>query len=283
MSCFYPLGRKIKGEIIYVPCGRCVGCRLDLAKDWAVRCVHEAQMHEENCFVTLTYNNENLPKGGTLKKVHFQKFIRKLRKKIDPIKIRYYGCGEYGEDLGRPHYHILIFGYSFSEDKYFHYLSEPKKKNRFSEVESYPVYRSPLLEKIWKRGFSEIGSITLQSAGYAARYVRKKIGGEIALKHYDGKIPEFALMSTRKGIGYSWIKKYWSDVYPKDFFHIEGKRFKPPKYYDNYLMKKCFDTYYDVKMRREAKVKRPDIVRRMQKKKYLENVTNNLYRSLENE
>ncbi len=79
------------GQKIEVACGQCIGCRLDKSKEWAIRCVHEAQMHEANCFITLTYNAENLPSDGSLVKEHFQKFMKRLRK-TTPQKIRYFHC-----------------------------------------------------------------------------------------------------------------------------------------------------------------------------------------------
>ena len=68
---------------IQVPCGQCAGRRLDQSKQWALRCVHEAQVHDENCFITLTYNNENLPKDGSLNKRDFQLFMKRLIKEME--------------------------------------------------------------------------------------------------------------------------------------------------------------------------------------------------------
>jgi hypothetical protein len=95
-----------------LPCGRCIGCRLERSRQWAVRCVHEASLHEKNCFITLTYSPENLPKDGSLDVSHFQKFMKRFRKRFGP-GIRFFHCGEYGESLSRPHYHACIFGFDF--------------------------------------------------------------------------------------------------------------------------------------------------------------------------
>ena len=95
---------------VQVPCGKCIGCRLDYSRKWAIRCVLEAQMHKENCFLTLTYDDEHLPKGEKLEKEEMQKFWKRLRKATG-TKIRYYMAGEYGTEGGRPHYHACVFGW----------------------------------------------------------------------------------------------------------------------------------------------------------------------------
>jgi len=105
-----------RGEI-KIPCGQCTGCRLDRSKAWAIRCYHESMMWEENCFATLTYDDEHLPKNSSLDKRDLQKFFKRLRKKYEPKKIRYYACAEYGEKSFRPHYHAAIFNISFADRK----------------------------------------------------------------------------------------------------------------------------------------------------------------------
>ena len=122
-------------------------------------------MYEQNCFLTLTYSEENLPEGGNLEKEELQKFIKRLRKKIEPIKIRYFGAGEYGDQKKRPHYHLCIFNYDFP-DKEVYSLSG---KNR-----EFPVYISPTLQELWPFGYHTIGEVSMASAGYIARYVVKK-------------------------------------------------------------------------------------------------------------
>jgi len=254
---------------------------MDRAKAWALRCVHEAEMHEQNCFVTLTYDNENLPVGGSIDKREVQLFMKRLRKCAEPFLVRFYACGEYGAERGRPHYHILLFGYDFP-DKELLYV-QPTKGRWAITGSSYKVFKSELLGSLWTKGFCTLGEVTFESAGYCARYIGKKIGGDMAKEHYKGKEPEFCLMSRRPGIGSAWFDKYSSDVYPKDFTTVNGKKFKPPKYYDRKLMRKCWPTYLDVKEERIKRQEDPDIVRRQQKEKYLTEVTKTLKRSYENE
>lgn len=225
-----------------------------------MRCVHEASLWPDNCFITLTYNPENLPPDCGLIKSDFQKFMKRLRKRYGE-GIRYYMCGEYGDRTNRPHYHAILFNHNFSDWVYL-----------FDSPSGEPIYTSPTLEKIWGLGFVTIGTVTFQSAGYVARYCMKKINGKLAdeinpetgLKHYErvnsftGEIvpvePEYATMSrggrNGRGIGYDWINKYTSDCYPKDFTTIRGVPRKPPRYYDNQLMDIDPEMYDDIKLGR---------------------------------
>ena len=159
--------------------------------------------------------------------------MKRLRSKNRSIPIRFYHCGEYGDQLDRPHYHALVFGYAFP-DKYY-----------WANRNNLPSYRSPELETLWTFGNSEIGEVTFQSAGYCARYIQKKITGDKAEKHYEtldpetGEIiqlqPEYATMSRRPGIGSGWYERYQDDIYPDDFIIVNGKKMQPPKYYDKKL------------------------------------------------
>ena len=213
-----------------IPCGQCVGCRLERSRQWAVRCVHEASLHEDNCFITLTYNNESLPEDGSLNKKHFQDFMKRLRKKYKNKKIRYYHCGEYGDKNFRPHYHAIIFGLEFDDQKLFTVNNGEK------------LYTSEKLEKLWPFGFSTIGTVTFESAAYVARYVMKKVNGKNAKNHYErvdsntgeiySLVPEYNTMSRRPGIAAGWFDKYKDDVYPSDNIHLREKTFRPPKFYD---------------------------------------------------
>jgi hypothetical protein len=185
--------------------------------------MHEAQMHENNSFITLTYNEENLPSGGSLVKSDYQNFMKRLRKSIAPKLVRYYHCGEYGENLGRPHYHALLFGHDFEDKKYF----SGKKESA--------VYTSNELSKLWPFGFAVSGSVTFESAAYVARYVMKKVTGKMAQDHYGSLLPEYTTMSRRPGIAKAWYEKYKTDVYPHDRIIVRGNPTRPPRFYDNIL------------------------------------------------
>lgn len=214
-----------------VPCGRCIGCRLDKSRQWAIRCIHEASLYKKNCFITLTYNDENLPDNGNLDKRHFVLFMKKLRKKYGE-GIRFFHCGEYGSKLKRPHHHACLFNHDFEDKK--HYSTRRQVK----------LYRSNELENLWKYGFSTIGDVTFESAAYVARYILKKMTGELAEDHYSsidmetGEVikiePEYVTMSRRPGIGKGWFDKFKDDVYPEDRVVVRNNFMcKPPRYYDN--------------------------------------------------
>lgn len=207
-------------DYIRLPCGQCFGCRLERSRQWAIRCVNESQLHERNCFITLTYDDEHLPSDGSVHVDHFQKFMKRLRKKFGS-GIRFFHCGEYGELNNRPHYHAILFGFDFP-DKYYWSISVGNR-----------LYRSPTLEQLWPFGHSLIGDVTFESAAYVARYVMKKVNGEQAEEHYQGRKPEYITMSRRPGIGYDWLMQYHQDVYPNDYIVLrDGIKCRPPKFYD---------------------------------------------------
>jgi len=216
-----------------LPCGRCIGCRLERARQWAVRIMHESQMHDSNCFITLTYAPEHLPKDGSLSVSACQSFLKRLRSRVSPVKIRFFLCGEYGENFERPHYHAIIFGYDF-----------PDKVKMISA--GSPIFTSETLDDCWGMGYTSIGSVTFDSASYVANYATKKVTADkpyidrlgrrqpSAKEHYQGRHPEFILMSRRPGIGRHWIEKFQADVYPSDEIIVNEHISKPPRYYDNF-------------------------------------------------
>lgn len=231
MACFHTitayrlrngeLSFKDKGEILeklQLPCGKCIGCKLDHANEWATRCWCEMQSWENNCFITLTYNDENLPENGLLVKKDLQDFMKLLRyhckgiqewenprtgKKENPI--RFLACGEYGPNgTRRPHYHILIFNWK-PDKKELKFYKENHNGDR--------LFMCKQIEKIWKKGFVTVGDLNYKSACYVARYCTKKLFN--GAKHKDLKKieiqPEFILMSRNGGIGI----KYWNQYQDK--------------------------------------------------------------------
>lgn len=210
-----------------VPCGQCVGCRVEYSRSWAIRCMHEASLYDENCYITLTYDDDHLPERGTLLKKDCQDFLKRLRSRFADKRIRYYLSGEYGDDELRPHYHALLFGFDLPDKKHF------------STRAGNPVWTSNLLEQIWGKGITEVSEVTFASAAYCARYMVKKFKGppQVVEAYYDGLEPEFALMSrgARKGehgIGYDYYQKHGKEIYQHDSVIINGREQKPPKYYD---------------------------------------------------
>lgn len=221
-----------------VPCGQCIGCRLERSRQWAVRIMAEAQTHSANSFLTLTYADDPI----SLRVDDLQRFFKRLRKR--GVSVRHYSCGEYGEELGRPHFHVCLFGEDFAGDRY-----------QWATRDGLPVWRSPLLESVWTAGHSEIGSLTFESAAYVARYVTKKVREESSLLSEDGLLPhysrvdpdsgelhivkpEFAVMSRggRKtgpgGIGKEYFRRFLPEIVRDDWILAGGREVKPPRYFD---------------------------------------------------
>ncbi|WNK13536.1 MAG: replication initiator protein [Microvirus sp.] len=252
-----------------VACGRCIGCRLEKTRQWALRCVHEASQNEANAFVTLTYNDASLPTGGTLDKSAFPAFMKRLRKSQSHRdefgnhwfrRIRFFACGEYGDRDRRPHYHAILFNY-YPEDAR---LAREKSGNKEA------LYTSKSLDRLWGLGHCWVGQVSYKSAGYTARYIVKKITGDLADEHYrtidprTGEVhqiePEFALMSRRPGIGFQWFHKFHTDVYPSDFSIAQGfKSGKPPAYYDKLLDRRDPDMHAMLKAQRASKWQDPKV------------------------
>lgn len=201
-------------------------------------------MHTENCFLTLTYAPEHLPEGGTLVPEHFTKFLKRLRKQIHPKRISYFHCGEYGELLSRPHYHALIFGYEF-----------PDKRYARQSKSGHATYSSELLDKLWGLGTCNIGELNFETAAYTARYAVKKITGDLAESHYNGKHPEYCTMSTKPAIGKRFFDKHSAQIYRRDRVVVNGKEQLPPRYYDKLLRRKDADKYDLLKARRSPDFK----------------------------
>lgn len=213
-----------------VPCSRCIGCRLERSRQWGIRCVHEAQMHDENAFLTLTYRDEELLYYGgnrpTLYPRHLQLFLKRYRKEFGN-GIRFFACGEYGERYNRPHYHAIIFGHSFPDQEYY-----------TTTKAGHKLRTSCMLDSLWSHGNTLIGDVSFESAAYVARYIMgKKLGfGAQYYKEHDIE-PEFVRMSRggrsgQGGIGLTWFDKYYKDVFPQDRCIIRGGiKSKPPRYY----------------------------------------------------
>ena len=270
MTCYHPMqgyrGKEItktgKRKIVFnpsdafctsepfqvtIPCNQCIGCRLERSRQWATRCMHEASLYQNNCFITLTYDDDHLPENGSLRYKDFQDFMKRLRWRaqgLEPVlrdgkttyPIRFYMCSEYGERYGRPHYHAILFNYDFPDKQVL-------KRTGSGEL----IYRSSFLEELWSSGYSSIGNVTFDSAAYVARYIMKKATGDAAFHKY-GKIDydtgeyihlevEDNKMSRKPGIAKDWFDKYYEDVYNNDEVIIPRKKrniqAKPPRYYDN--------------------------------------------------
>lgn len=226
-----------------LPCSGCIGCRLEYSRQWAVRCMHESSLFLRNCFLTLTYNDDNLPDDRGLRKKDFQDFMKRFRKSYSGFEsvvhpksgdvvypIRTYHCGEYGDSTSRPHYHACVFNFDFPDKKFF------------TMSDSMPLYMSDILNDLWGHGNCYVGSLTFSSAAYVARYIMKKQKGKgsgsckawdsTTGEIFDSRAPEFVDMSRAWGIGSIWYERYKRDVYKDDFLLVNGKKSRPPRYYD---------------------------------------------------
>lgn len=233
-------------------------------------------MHEEACFLTITYNEENLPHGNTLVHRDIQLFLKRLRKAVSRLKqkaiagrsgsnskpdqknnnkLRYYMCGEYGDKTQRAHYHMCLYGWD-PTDKKFYTTSGSTIKSK--------IYTSETLDKIWGKGNVWIGDVTFESAAYVARYIMKKINGKKQKEHYEvldpetGEIinrkPEYTKMSLKPGIGATWLQKYESDVFPEGTVIARGHKGKSPKYYEQKFKKINPLAYEDLLYERHKRI-----------------------------
>lgn len=246
--------------MVEVPCGQCMDCRLEKSRTWAVRIMHEAQMHERNSFLTLTYDEEHLPEDGSLKVEDFQDFMKRLRHwhrkdqvlrgvaKEDLEVLRFYHCGEYGDENGRPHYHACLFGEDFWSTRKFYKMSKTER-----------LYQAAPLSSAWGNGLAVIGDLSFESAAYVARYVCKKVTGRKAVEHYGGRKPDYATMSRKPGIGRSWIEKYGKEVYRSDSVIVNGHECKPPRYYDEIWGLGHEEQMEDVKAARVARAEENEL------------------------
>lgn len=248
MSCFRPLRatRTAAGEVVLgnipggngrpleLPCGRCIGCKLDRARAWSVRITHEAQLYDSNLFLTLTYRDEDLPEDKSLHYEDFQLFMKRLRFRLKGVSvgpngrrpIRFFVAGEYGGLTKRPHFHAILFNTLFPDQRKF----------------VNGTWWSGLAEELWSKGNVVIGSVTPASAAYVAGYSLKKVHGQAAKDAYEDVVnlrtgevscrrPEMVAMSRRPGIGAWWYDRFAGDLFPFDHAVQCGQEYKVPRYY----------------------------------------------------
>ena len=251
-----PYAFKVIKDFIQIPCGKCVGCRLRYSRQWADRCMLELQYHESSYFVTLTYNDENLPTSewldsetgevGTshsLVKRDVQLFLKRLRRyyKFDN-HLMYYCAGEYGSKSARPHYHLIIFGLRLDDLKVY-------KTNK--ELQ-YSLFTSPFLEKCWGKGFVVVGLVTWETCAYTARYIMKKqYGASADVYNQLNIIPEFTTMSLKPAIGKRFFEEHGLDMFKNGHYNLSSekgsRKIFPPDYFIKKLEEIDEDLYSDIK------------------------------------
>lgn len=220
------------------PCGKCVSCRLSLAREVGLRCVHEARRYDDNCFLTNTYDDEHLPRDLSVDPRVHTLFVKRLRSAIN-VRVRFLMAAEYGErGTLRPHYHYLLFGWS-----------PPDRELYSTSAAGNPLYVSAMLDRIWGFGSVKIGDLTQKSAQYVAQYTLKKVNGPLADKAYTrvytdpstGEVSEFRVKpvfsrrSLKPGLGQVFAHEFQSDYYPSDFLISDGHKVPVPRYYINQL------------------------------------------------
>lgn len=256
-------------DVMRLNCGQCVNCRLARSREWATRCVNESRMHEQNCFITLTYDDENLPVRKSLELDDIQSFVKRLKYKFRDRKIRQLYSGEYGDLTFRPHYHAILFGIDFSHDRKLWKIKD-----------GFRYYNSQSLSELWTFGNAVIGDFCFDTAAYVARYCMKKVNGVRAHAHYRRVDEsgdeyflksEFAHASNRPGIGAKWFERYGkTDVLAYDRVCVDrgdNRGYsKPPRYYDKLFERQDPEAYAAMKKQRviDASDNSDDSFRRLQ-------------------
>lgn len=259
-----------------IPCGQCIGCRIDYSRQWANRLTLEAKKYkQEECwFITLTYADEyvrtktvknektgEIKQGLTLYKKDLQNFFKRLRRHYEyhynHTGIRFYAAGEYGEKTKRPHYHTCVYNMPiYTENKLY-------KKNEIGQ----PIWTNEEIEKIWGKGFITIGRVTWDTAAYTARYMLKKQKGENAKWFYESeaKEPEFTIMSRKPGIAKEYYDKNYEKIYKNDEIIIpkgnKSLKIKPPKYYDTLYDIDNHEMMEEIKLNRRENAKKREAIK----------------------
>lgn len=217
---------------IQIPCGKCIGCRIEIVDGWAFRCMAEASLHKDNHFVTLTYDDDNLPIDESLDHRHWQLFAKRVRKSLGPF--RFFMCGEYGENNTlRPHYHGLLFG-----------LDIPDLVKSNSVYAKRDTFKSSTVSGCWGKGDVIIGTVTHESARYCAQYATKRVSKELEVERYSHitRFGEFVVrkqmygkMSLKPGIGAEWFDRYWKDCANHGAVFQNQYKKKVPRYFNKLM------------------------------------------------
>lgn len=244
---------------IQVPCGKCLECRIQHARDWADRCVIEAKQSPDNYFVTLTYDDGHLPERNSLKPKDLQDFMKRLRRRFPDTKIRFLACGEYGTTSFRPHYHLILFNLPLVDLSYDFILKDwmtGKMEHHLRPNCKGDAMFSQTIYEAWQyQGMIVVERFNYDTAAYVSQYVTKKCNPNNEKLYKElGIVPEFLRMSNRPGIG----AQYFQD---NDDIHSIGHLIVPndgeahvssvPRYYDKLFIKKYGDDIFDRTVRKE--------------------------------
>lgn len=230
---------KFGGSLFLLPCGRCLGCKVDKARDWSTRCVLESSYYPFSSFITLTYNDQHLPSDGKVHREDINQFIDKL--KYRGFNFRFFGCAEYGSSNHRPHYHLITFGYQ-PDDLVKHSVGS----------DGNFLFTSKFLESVWSKGFVLVGSASKQSAGYVARYTTKKLGDD----------DSFIFMSSHPGIGYQYLVDHAKEIVSTDKVYGEfgeSGTAPVPRYFNRFLAEWFPEEYQVLQAKRIANIQLVDL------------------------
>ena len=216
---------------LFVPCGHCAACRIAKKREWTIRLIHEKGYWKDTSFITLTYQDDFLPRDGGLHKEHLQGFIKRLRRSLGDRQIKYFACGEYGDRFGRPHYHAIVFGLS----------GEDRDK----------------VQQCWPFGFTKLSAATIYRFQYVCGYVQKKLSGRASEEVYGSLQPPFQLQS--QGLGIRYFNDHKDEIL-RDMacYTWTGASFGVPRYY----RKKAGDEFDREQLASQSKENRRAIVRR---------------------
>lgn len=234
---------------LQLPCGKCHPCLADRGAQWATRLYHESTLHRVSAFITLTYDDNNLPKPPSLRPEHLEKFWKRLRSASG--KFSYYACGEYGEARQRPHYHAILFGWW------------PKDTKRWKETANGPLFTSALLTKAWGKGFTSLTVVSMATMVYVAKYVLKRSEAYRWVDPATGEVSNlvlpFSRMSRRPAIGSAWAQAHGeTDAFRHDNVVIAGSKRKLPRFYEKKLREKSETQFRMLKAARAAKRAKSD-------------------------
>jgi hypothetical protein len=239
---------------ILLPCGTCILCREEQARQQAIRIVHEAAMQEENAFITLTYDDAHLPAHNSLNYDDLRNFWKRLRKylwKRHQKRVRHYSVGEYGDKTKRPHYHACVFGESFIEGR------------EIIRTSPNLLWTSPVLQYCWQKGFVSVGTLNFETARYTASYMQKKLAKNQKYVRVNEETGELVPLEQPRAImsdnlGKRWFHKWMQQVIQHDHVVINGIPQKPPKAYDKYLLEISKSVSEEIKeVRRQKAEERP--------------------------
>lgn len=209
------------------PCRECLPCRWERTNEWSLRCKLEAQRYKNNLFVTLTYGRQGRV-DAMLSKTDLSRFIHALRehfrRKFGLTEIRFFGCGEYGKETLRPHYHLILFNCPrFGDEKFY-------KKDKAG----YPLYKSKILEHLWGKGFCSIGEVSDKSIDYVARTLVKSY----YIKPPDDYEKAFISMSKQGGIGTQYLMEHFDEIVKDDCIVYDGKKYSIPRSFNRIIQEK---------------------------------------------